>query len=56
MIRPQLSPQGPHHPNRCSLFFRRIPPAPLVMFFHDTILVSRVRDLEQTQGGSGNPT
>ena len=42
LIRPQLSAQRPHHPSRCSFFLRRISPATLVVFVHDSILVSKV--------------
>lgn len=41
-ISPQLSPQGPHHPNRSSLLLRRIPPPMFAVFVHDSILVSKV--------------
>ena len=41
-ISPQLSPQGPHHPNRGSFLLSRIPPPMFAVFVHDSILVSKV--------------
>ena len=41
-ISSQLSPQGPHHPNRSILLFSRIPPTSFPVFVDDSILVSKV--------------
>jgi hypothetical protein len=49
---PQLSPQGSHHLNHSSFLLRRIPPPGFPVFVHDSILVSKVWNLQQTQDDS----
>src|SRR5690606_822227 len=56
VLAPQLRSQGSHHPDRCGLLLRRIPtrgrlPRSLIRH-HDSILVSKVRSLQQSQGAS----
>lgn len=52
----ELSPQRPHHPHRGGLLLDRVPTRrrlPIRQFLrHDSILVSKVRSLQQTQGAS----
>ena len=56
MLSPELRAQRPHHPDRGGLLLGRIPtsrrlPRSLLRH-HDSIFVSKVRSLQQTQGAS----
>src|SRR5690625_3123638 len=53
----ELLAQGPHHAHRRGLLLRRVAPlrglSRVVCCFHDSILVSKLRNLHSTQGVSG---